>query len=140
VAALGGRVAEEIIFGIEEVTTGASGDITQVTRIARSMVTRFGMSRSLGPIAFGEKEEMIFLGREISEQRNYGEEVARKIDEEVHRIVAEAYERTRNILTSNRDVLDDMANALIEYESVDGDRLRSLIARIEQNNGQLNPA
>lgn len=140
VAALGGRVAEELIFGIEEVTTGASGDITQVTRIARSMVTRFGMSRSLGPIAFGEKEEMIFLGREISEQRNYGEEVARKIDEEVHRIVAEAYERTRNILTSNREVLDDMANALIEYESVDGDRLRSLIARIEQNNGQLNPA
>ncbi|MFN5060552.1 MAG: ATP-dependent zinc metalloprotease FtsH [Chloroflexota bacterium] len=140
VAALGGRVAEEIIFGIEEVTTGASGDITQVTRIARSMVTRFGMSRSLGPIAFGEKEEMIFLGREISEQRNYGEEVARKIDEEVHRIVAEAYERTRNILTSNREVLDDMANALIEYESVDGDRLRSLIARIDQNNGQLNPA
>ncbi|MBM4412361.1 MAG: ATP-dependent zinc metalloprotease FtsH [Chloroflexi bacterium] len=140
VAALGGRVAEELIFGIEEITTGASGDITQVTRIARSMVTRFGMSRSLGPIAFGEKEEMIFLGREISEQRNYGEEVARKIDEEVHRIVAEAYERTRNILTSNREVLDDMANALIEYESVDGDRLRSLIARIEQNNGQLNPA
>jgi cell division protease FtsH len=140
VAALGGRVAEEIIFGIEEVTTGASGDITQVTRIARSMVTRFGMSRSLGPIAFGEKEEMIFLGREISEQRNYSEEIARKIDEEVHSIVAEAYERTRNILTSNREVLDDMANALIEYESVDGDRLRSLIARIDQNNGQLNPA
>jgi len=140
VAALGGRVAEEIIFGIEEVTTGASGDITQVTRIARSMVTRFGMSRSLGPIAFGEKEEMIFLGREISEQRNYSEEVARKIDDEVHRIVAEAYERTRHILTSNREVLDDMANALIEYESVDGDRLRSLIARIDQNNGQLNPA
>ncbi len=140
VAALGGRVAEEIIFGLEEVTTGASGDITQVTRIARSMVTRFGMSRSLGPIAFGEKEEMIFLGREISEQRNYSEEIARKIDEEVHSIVAEAYERTRNILTSNREVLDDMANALIEYESVDGDRLRSLIARIDQNNGQLNPA
>jgi cell division protease FtsH len=140
VAALGGRVAEEIIFGIEEVTTGASGDITQVTRIARSMVTRFGMSRSLGPIAFGEKEEMIFLGREISEQRNYSEEVARKIDDEVHRIVAEAYERTRHILTSNREVLDDMANALIEYESVDGDRLRSLIARVDQNNGQLNPA
>jgi cell division protease FtsH len=135
VSALGGRVAEEIIFGIEEVTTGASGDIVQVTRIARSMVTRFGMSAKLGPIAFGEKEEMIFLGREISEQRNYGEDVARKIDEEVFRIVAEAYAHTRSILTTNRTILEDMANALIEYESLDGDRLRSLIARVQQTNG-----
>ncbi|MFN5341595.1 MAG: ATP-dependent zinc metalloprotease FtsH [Roseiflexaceae bacterium] len=132
VSALGGRVAEEIVFGIEEVSTGASGDITQVTRIARSMVTRFGMSSKLGPIAFGEKEEMIFLGREISEQRNYGEDVARKIDEEVHRIVAEAYEQTRAILSANRAVLDDMANALIEYESLDGDRLKSLVVRVQQ--------
>ncbi|MFM2031278.1 MAG: hypothetical protein RLZZ297_43 [Chloroflexota bacterium] len=135
VAALGGRVAEEIIFGIEEVTTGASGDITQVTRIARSMVTRYGMSRSLGPIAFGEKEEMIFLGREISEQRNYSDAVANKIDDEVHRIVAEAYEKTRVILTTNRDVLDDMANALIEYESIDGERLKSLVERVGRTDG-----
>lgn len=132
VSALGGRVAEELVFGIDEVTTGASGDITQVTRIARSMVTRFGMSSKLGPIAFGEKEEMIFLGREISEQRNYGEDVARKIDEEVHRIVAEAYEQTRAILHTNRAVLDDMANALIEYESLDGERLKSLVTRVQQ--------
>ncbi|RLT33359.1 MAG: ATP-dependent zinc metalloprotease FtsH [Chloroflexi bacterium] len=135
VSALGGRVAEEIIFGIEEVTTGASGDITQVTRIARSMVTRYGMSAKLGPIAFGEKEEMIFLGREISEQRNYSDAVATRIDDEVFRIVAEAYDKTRAILTANRDVLDDMANALIEYESLDGERLKSLIHRVLQNNG-----
>ena len=135
VSALGGRVAEEIIFGIEEVTTGASGDITQVTRIARSMVTRYGMSAKLGPIAFGEKEEMIFLGREISEQRNYSDAVATRIDDEVFRIVAEAYDKTRAILTANRDVLDDMANALIEYESLDGERLKSLIYRVLQNNG-----
>ena len=135
VSALGGRVAEEIIFGIEEVTTGASGDITQVTRIARSMVTRYGMSAKLGPIAFGEKEEMIFLGREISEQRNYSDAVATRIDDEVFRIVAEAYDKTRTILSANRDVLDDMANALIEYESVDGERLKSLIHRVLQNNG-----
>ncbi|MFM2308031.1 MAG: hypothetical protein RLY87_151 [Chloroflexota bacterium] len=135
VSALGGRVAEEIIFGIEEVTTGASGDITQVTRIARSMVTRYGMSAKLGPIAFGEKEEMIFLGREISEQRNYSDAVATRIDDEVHRIVAEAYDKTRAILTANRDVLDDMANALIEYESIDGERLKSLVNRVLQNNG-----
>jgi cell division protease FtsH len=135
VSALGGRVAEEIIFGIEEVTTGASGDITQVTRIARSMVTRYGMSAKLGPIAFGEKEEMIFLGREISEQRNYSDAVATRIDDEVFRIVAEAYDKTRAILTANRDVLDDMANALIEYESLDGERLKSLVHRVLQNNG-----
>jgi cell division protease FtsH len=132
VSALGGRVAEELVFGIHEVSTGASGDIQQVTRIARAMVTRYGMSQKLGPIAFGEKEELIFLGREISEQRNYGDEVARSIDSEVHRIVAEAYDRTTEILTRNREVLNDMASALIEYESLDGERLRELLGRVER--------
>ena len=131
VSALGGRLAEEIVFGPSEVTTGASSDITYVTRIARAMVTRYGMSEKLGPIAFGEKEELIFLGREISEQRNYGDEVAREIDREVHRIVAEAYERTREILTTNRDVLNDMASSLLENETVDGERLRELMARVK---------
>lgn len=130
VSALGGRVAEEIVFGIEEVSTGASGDIQQVTRIARAMVTRYGMSSKLGPIAFGEREELIFLGREITEQRNYGDDVARAIDGEVHRIVSEAYEQTRDILTTNREVLNDMASALIEYESLDGDRLKELLGRV----------
>jgi cell division protease FtsH len=130
VSALGGRLAEEIVFGAEEVTTGASSDIQYVTRIARAMVTRYGMSQKLGPIAFGEKEELIFLGREISEQRNYGDEVAREIDREVHRIVSEAYERTREILTANRTVLNDMASALIESETLDGDRLREMLARV----------
>jgi len=132
VFALGGRVAEEIVFGMEEITTGASSDITQVTRIARAMVTRYGMSAKLGPIAFGEKEELIFLGREISEQRNYGDEVARQIDQEVHRIVSEASERTRQILMVNRAVLNDMASALIEYETLDGDKLRELLGRVTQ--------
>ncbi len=113
-----------------EITTGASSDITQVTRIARAMVTRYGMSEKLGPIAFGEKEELIFLGREISEQRNYGDEVAREIDREVHRIVTQASERTRQILNTNRQVLNDMASALIETETVDGDRLRELLGRV----------
>jgi cell division protease FtsH len=130
VFALGGRIAEEIIFGQEEITTGASSDITQVTRIARAMVTRYGMSPKLGPIAFGEKEELIFLGREISEQRNYGDEVARQIDQEVHRIVSEASERTRQILVVNRAVLNDMASALIEYETLDGEKLRELLGRV----------
>jgi cell division protease FtsH len=132
VVALGGRLAEEIIFGVGEITTGASSDITTVTRIARSMVTRYGMSSKLGPIAFGEKDELIFLGREISEQRNYGDEVARAIDQEVHRIVSEAYERARHILTTNRPVLNDMASSLIENETLDGERLRELLNRVAQ--------
>jgi cell division protease FtsH len=130
VSALGGRVAEEIVFGPDEVSTGAAGDIQQVTRIARAMVTRYGMSPKLGPIAFGEREELIFLGREITEQRNYSDDVAREIDNEVHRIVSEAYERTRLILTHNREVLNDMASALIEYETLDGERLRELLSRV----------
>ncbi len=130
VSALGGRVAEEIVFGADEVSTGAAGDIQQVTRIARAMVTRYGMSSKLGPIAFGEREELIFLGREITEQRNYSDAVAREIDSEVHRIVSEAYERTRQILTYNREVLNDMASALIEYETLDGERLKELLSRV----------
>ncbi len=128
--ALGGRVAEELVFGLSEITTGASNDIMHITRIARAMVTRYGMSSKLGPIAFGEKEELIFLGREISEQRNYGDDVAREIDLEVHRIVSEAYERARRILENNRAVLNDMASALIEYETLDGERLRELLNRV----------
>ncbi len=131
VSALGGRVAEEIIFGQAEVTTGASNDIQQVTRIARGMVTRYGMSEKLGPIAFGEKEELIFLGREISEQRNYGDEVAREIDREVFRIVNEAHRRATAILTQNRVVLNDMASALIEVETVEGEKLRELVGRVQ---------
>src|SRR5438045_8257704 len=127
VVAHGGRVDDEIVFG--DITTGASSDITTVTRIARAMVTRYGMSAKLGPIAFGEKEELIFLGREISEQRNYGDEVARQIDQEVHRIISEASERTRQILETNRAVLNDMASALIEYETLDSDKLRELLNR-----------
>jgi len=128
---LGGRVAEEIVFGNDEVITGASGDLMQVTRIARAMVTRYGMSQRLGPMVFGEKEELIFLGREISEQRNYSDDVARQIDEEVRAIVNEAYETAQQILLQNRAVLDDMANALLEYETLDGEQLEELIRRVK---------
>ncbi|NTV62656.1 MAG: ATP-dependent metallopeptidase FtsH/Yme1/Tma family protein [Oscillochloris sp.] len=129
--ALGGRVAEEIIFGNEEVTSGASSDLMQVSRIARAMVTRYGMSDKLGPLVFGEKEELIFLGREISEQRNYGDEVATQIDQEVHRLATEAYESALQILINNRAVLDDMANALLEFETVDGEQLGELLGRVK---------
>ncbi len=129
-AALGGRLAEEIVFGTDEITTGASGDLVMVTRTARAMVTRYGMSARLGPLVFGEKEELIFLGREISEQRNYSDEVAQQIDEEVRLLAGEAHERAREILMTNRAVLDDMANALIEIETLEGEQLRSLLNRV----------
>jgi cell division protease FtsH len=132
VVSLGGRIAEEITFGSSEVTTGASGDLVSVSRTARAMVTRYGMSEVLGPIVFGEKEEMIFLGREISEQRNYSDEIAHLIDQEVHRLVSEAYDRAREILTTNRDVLDDMANALLEIETLEGAQLKELLDRVKE--------
>ncbi|MGB9633543.1 MAG: cell division protein FtsH, partial [Chloroflexaceae bacterium] len=131
VVAMGGRAAEEIVFGPEEVTTGASQDLVSVTRTARAMVTRYGMSDKLGPLVFGEKEELIFLGREISEQRNYGDEVARQIDEEVHRLAVEAYENALQILINNRAVLDDMANALLEFETLEGEQLAELLSRVK---------
>jgi len=135
---LGGRLAEEIAFGTEEVTTGASGDLVTVTRTARSMVTRYGMSRKLGPMVFGEKEELIFLGREISEQRNYSDAIAHLIDTEVQAIVNEAYENAQHILIENRAVLDDMANALIEYETIDGEQLAEFVKRVKSLTIELN--
>jgi cell division protease FtsH len=128
---LGGRAAEEIVFGTEERTTGASSDLIQITRTARAMVTRYGMSDRLGPLVFGEKEELIFLGREISEQRNYSDEVARLIDEEVSRLAHEAYERAMGILSNNRPVLDDMAHALLEFETLEGERLTEMLSRVK---------
>ncbi|HEY1016635.1 MAG TPA: ATP-dependent zinc metalloprotease FtsH [Herpetosiphonaceae bacterium] len=134
--ALGGRVAEELVLG--DFTTGASNDIQQITRMARAMVTRYGMSPELGPIAFGEKEELIFLGREISEQRNYSDETSRKIDAEVKRLVDEGHLRTKAVLERNRDVMNRMAEALIEYETLEGQTLASLLDEVqtyESSNG-----
>ncbi len=134
--ALGGRVSEELVLG--DFTTGASGDIQQVTRMARAMVTRYGMSAELGPIAFGEKEELIFLGREISEQRNYSDETSRKIDSEVKRLVDEGHARARLILSRDRDVLNRMAEALIEHETLDGVALNGFLDEVTpyvSNNG-----
>jgi cell division protease FtsH len=113
---LGGRVAEEITFG--DVTTGASNDLERVTQMARAMVTRYGMSPKLGPMTFGEREELIFLGREISEQRNYSEDVAELIDAEVRAIVDEAYANARRVLDANQDKLGVLAEALMEKETM----------------------
>lgn len=114
---LGGRASEELVFN--DITSGASNDLERVTKIARSMVTRMGMSDNLGPMVYGQKEELIFLGREISEQRDYSEKVAERIDAEVKVLVSEAYDRARDILTKYRVQLDNIANRLIEIESID---------------------
>ncbi len=116
-ALLGGRVAEEIVFG--DITTGASNDLERVTDLARAMVTRFGMSDVLGPRTFGNREELVFLGREISEQRNYSEEVAQQIDAEVKRLVTTAHSRAREILTTYRDKLDGVVNRLLQQETIE---------------------
>jgi cell division protease FtsH len=114
---LAGRAAEVLVF--EDVTTGASDDLEKATNLARAMVTQYGMSEQLGPQTFGDKEELVFLGREISEQRNYGEEVARLIDREVRRLIDEAYTRAMNLLRTYHDKLTEIANKLMEKETLD---------------------
>jgi cell division protease FtsH len=121
---LGGRAAEEIVFN--DITSGASNDLERVTRMARSMVTRLGMSDELGPMVYGQKEELIFLGREISEQRDYSEEVAQLIDKEVRRLVNEAHEKAKNILVQYRDRLDAVAKKLLEIETLTRDEFEEL--------------
>ncbi|MFO8038122.1 MAG: ATP-dependent zinc metalloprotease FtsH3 [Sodalinema sp.] len=126
--ALGGRLAEEIIFGEEEVTTGASNDLQQVARVARQMVMRFGMSDRLGPVALGSQQGNMFLGRDISSERNFSEETAAAIDEEVSKLVDEAYSRAKQVLTENRLVLDQLAKMLVERETVDAEELQELLS------------
>ncbi len=121
---LGGNVSEQLVFG--DTTTGSSNDIEKATNLARAMVTQYGMSEKLGPLTFGRKEEMIFLGREISEQRNYSDEVAAKIDAEVREIIDRAYDRAKEALTAQREVLDKLAALLVEKETIEHDEFESL--------------
>ena len=123
--ALGGRVSEELTF--KEVTTGASNDLEHATRLARNMVTRYGMSDKLGPRTFGKREELVFLGREISEQRDYGERVAEEIDQEVHAIIEEAHTDATELLTAHRAKLVQLARHLITHETIEGDALQKLL-------------
>ena len=123
---LGGRVAEEEVFG--DITTGASNDLQRVTSLARRMVTQYGMSDVLGPQTFGEKEELIFLGREIGEQRNYSEEIAEEIDREVSKLVQDAYQRARTIIHESRAKLDELARRLIDHETVDASEFQAIFA------------
>ncbi len=124
--ALGGRAAEELVFG--DVTTGAGNDLEKVTKTARNMVTRYGMSEKLGPLVYGQKDELVFLGREIGEQRDYSDAVAEEIDAEVRRIVVEAHIKARDVLARHRDKLDAVAQKLMEVETVDAKEFESLMA------------
>jgi cell division protease FtsH len=121
---LGGRAAEELVF--DDITSGASNDLERVTRMARAMVTRLGMSEALGPMVYGQKEELIFLGREISEQRDYSEAVAEQIDDEVRRLVGDAHKQARDILVKYRERLDSVATRLLEVETVTREEFESI--------------
>jgi cell division protease FtsH len=126
--ALGGRIAEELIYGQEEVTTGASNDLQQVANVARQMVTRFGMSDNLGPVALGRQQGNMFLGRDIMSERDFSEETAATIDTEVRDLVDVAYNRAKQVLQDNRLILDKLAAMLIDKETVDAEELQDLLA------------
>ena len=128
--AFGGRLAEELVFGHEKVTTGAQSDIEQATRMARAMVTRFGMSDKLGPIAYAANQEEVFLGHSVSRTQNISEATAQTIDAEIHRIIDEAYSRAKDILTSRQSDLNVLARGLLEYETLTGDEINALLKGI----------
>jgi cell division protease FtsH len=123
----GGRVAEEIIFGTDKVTTGASNDIERATQMARNMVTKWGLSDEMGPVAYGEQEDEVFLGRSVTQHKNVSDETARKIDEVVRSILDRAYQRTRSMLTENLDKLHVMADALLKYETIDARQINDIM-------------
>ncbi len=125
--AMGGRIAEELIFGRAKVTSGASQDIVVATRMARAMVTQFGMSDALGPLAYGENQEEIFLGHSVTRTQNISEATAESIDAEIRRIVEECYARAKDVLTGNTDQLHLLAGALLEYESLSGEEIKGLL-------------
>jgi cell division protease FtsH len=125
--AMGGRVAEEIVFGYEKVTSGASSDIKMATLLARAMVTQYGMSDKLGPLAYGDNEEEVFLGHSIARTQNLSDETQTIVDEEIHRIVDEAYEQARKILQENLNDLHVVARGLLEYETLSGEEIKDLL-------------
>jgi cell division protease FtsH len=142
--AMGGRLAEEIIFGVDRVTTGASSDIKMATEISRRMVTEWGMSEKLGPLLYGEPQQEVFLGHSVTQHKNMSDATARTVDEEVRRIVDTAYGRARTILTENLNDLHALARGLLEYETLSGDEIQALlrgepIVRVDKSEGSPPP-
>ena len=124
---MGGRAAEEEVFGAEQITTGAGNDIEQATSLARQMVMRYGMSQKLGPRTFGKREELVFLGREISEQADYSDSIAETIDDEVHNLIEGAYQTAKNLIISHKDKLTQVSKYLIEHETLEGKALTDML-------------
>tara|TARA_X000000950_G_scaffold267210_1_gene343486 strand:- start:369 stop:1085 length:717 start_codon:yes stop_codon:yes gene_type:complete len=127
----GGRVAEEVIFGKDNISTGAGGgsgsDINQATQLARAMVTKYGMSEEMGPVEYGENQEEVFLGRSVTQTQSVSEEVAKKIDKEIRKLVDEGYNKAKEILTEKVDDLHKVAKALITYETLTGEEIENII-------------
>jgi cell division protease FtsH len=142
--AMGGRVAEEIIFGKDNVTTGASSDFKMATNMARNMVTQWGMSEKLGPMSYEDNQEEVFLGHSVARQQNVSERTADQIDSEIRSIVDERYDRAKRVLTDNIDQLHALAAALLEHETLSGDEIRDLLAGKpivrEEDDGSSRPA
>ncbi|TET95188.1 MAG: cell division protein FtsH, partial [Desulfobacteraceae bacterium] len=124
---MGGRISEEIALNTQ--TTGASNDIERATDIARKMICEYGMNEKLGPLSFGKKEEEIFLGREIAQHRDYSEETARKIDQEVNNLVGESYKKTHKLISDNLNTLNKLAKALLEKETLNGNEIEEIVGK-----------
>jgi cell division protease FtsH len=125
---MGGRVAEEVIFGYDKVSSGASSDIQYATGLARDMVTRWGMSDALGPLQYADADEEVFLGYSVNRQRNMSNETAQAIDKEIRRIVEQGYDRAKALLEEHIGQLHGLANALLEYETLSGDEIKKVLA------------
>ena len=136
---MGGRVSEELKFGYDKVTSGASSDIAAATNLARSMVTEWGMSDALGPVLYAENSNEVFLGRAVTQNKNMSEETARLVDMEIKRLVTEAYNEAKRILTERDSDLETLAQALIEYETLTGDEIKAILAGKEINRSEQTP-
>ena len=124
---MGGRVAEEVIFGYDKVSSGASSDISYATDLARDMVTRWGMSDALGPLQYAEADEEVFLGYSVNRQKKMSNETAQAIDKEIRRVVEQGYDRAKTCSTEHRDELETLAKALLEYETLSGDEIKKVL-------------
>jgi cell division protease FtsH len=124
---MGGRVAEELIFGYDKVTAGAASDIEQATKIARHMVTHWGMSDKLGPLSYGENQQEVFLGHSVTQTKNVSEATSQLIDSEIRRLVEAGYETAQNVIKGNVPLLNDLANALLEHETLTGEEVSAIL-------------
>jgi cell division protease FtsH len=136
----GGRLAEELIYGIENVTTGAGDDIRQATELARRMVTEWGMSEKLGPLRYSDNEQEVFLGHSVTQRKNVSEHTAQLIDEEIRRIIEQAESKARTVLTDHMDDLHALAKGLLEYESLSGEEVRTLLRGESIDRSEAAPA